>query len=141
MNHYSRVVKNHVKEIRESIQKTWNDQYKRDIKCKRELYNFMEEDESRWKIYVKERGHLNFSKNNIRYLSNQSYTEWINNNRNKLLEQLNSATSFDRFFNKSLLFINKSPLIRHVAFINYEKNPLKFEDDSEKIVPFYIPLV
>jgi hypothetical protein len=141
MNHYSKVVKNHVKEIRESIQKTWNDQYKRDVKCKRELYNFMEEDESRWKIYIKERGNLNLSKNNIRYLSNQSYTEWINNNRNKLLEQLNSATSFDRFFNKSLLFINKSPLIRHVAFINYEKNPLKFEDESEKIVPFYIPLV
>ena len=101
----------------------------------------MEENDLRWQEYVKERPHLNLSKNNIRYLSNQNYTEWINNNRNKLYEQLHNATNFYRFFDKTLLFINKSPLIRHVAFINYEKNPLKFEDENEKIVPFYIPFV
>ena len=30
INYYTKIVRNHIKDVRESIQKTWNDQYKRD---------------------------------------------------------------------------------------------------------------
>ena len=113
----------------------------KEIKCRRELIEFMEEDESRWQKYVKERPQLNISKNAIKNSTNQTYTEWINLNKNKLVKQLSFATNFNRFFSKNLLLINKSPLVRHIAYINFDKNPLKFEEEKEKIVPYYIPVV
>ena len=95
----------------------------------------MEEDEKRWKIYIKNKKNKTYTRDNLRYLMNQSYSDWIDNNKNKLLNQLNSSTNFNKFFNKNLLFANKSPLVRHIAYINYE-NPFKFENNKEKIVPF-----
>lgn len=140
MNTNTKLIKNYVEELKKNIKDTWQDQYQSDILYATEIFDYMEEDEKRWKIYIKNKKNKTYTRDNLRYLMNQSYSDWIDNNKNKLLNQLNSSTNFNKFFNKNLLFANKSPLVRHIAYINYE-NPFKFENNKEKIVPFYIPLV
>ena len=39
-----------------------------------------------------------------------------------------------------MLNINNSPLVRHIAYINFEKNPLMVTNNDIKI-PAYMPLV
>ena len=139
MSHYVSLIRKTTLRIKDDIKNNLYDEYKDFIDSNLEYFEFM--NSPQWDHYITRFPHKNtISTTDIRKNCTISFESWLKLNEDKISYRMRQSSYSKMMFDKRLLMINRSPLVRHPAYIDFEKDPLAFKE-SDVIVPAYMPLV